>query len=174
LARAGVAGILRGSSLLEGLTKIVGASIVITIARIVGALHLSAAEARAGIAALRSSGSDVQSLSIKLTTAWNWVVRAGDLSILHALALVASISFVKGGTNLDNSAHMVTRAHFLVPHNFGVSSALAGLTAIGVTNVGGVDGVSLSVVFAMALFGVTSDHASLGAGTCVASIGVDP
>jgi len=174
LARAGVAGILRGISLLEGLTKIVGASIVITIARIVGALHLSAAEARAGIAALRSGSSDVQSFSIELTTAWNWVVRAGDLSILHALALVASISFVKGGTNLDNSAHMVTSARFLVPHNFGVSSALAGLTAIGVTNVGGVDGVSLSVVFAMALFGVTSDHASLGAGTCVASIGVDP
>jgi len=159
---------------LEGLTKIVGASIVITIARIVGALHLSAAEACAGIASLRSGGSNVQSLSIKLTIARDWIVGAGNLSILHALALVASIPFVKGGTNLDNSAHVVARADFLVPHNFGVGSALAGLAAIGVTNVGGVDGNSLSVVFAVAFFGVTSDHASLGAGTCVASVGVDP
>jgi len=109
-----------------------------------------------------------------LALAWDWIVLAVDISILHALASVASISFVEGSANLDGSAVVVARADFVVADDVGVVVALAGLAPIQMGDTGFSNGVLLSVVVAFTLLGVASDHAGLEASTSVASVGVDP
>jgi len=109
-----------------------------------------------------------------LALAWDWIVLAVDISILHALASVASISLVEGSANLDGSAVVVARADFVVADDVGVVVALAGLAPIQMGDTGFSNGVLLSVVVAFTLFGVASDHAGLEASTSVASVGVDP
>lgn len=65
-------------------------------------------------------------------------------------------------------------ADFLVADDVSIGVALAGLAAIQMWDSCSADWVFLSIVITFALLGVTSNHAGLGASTCVASISVDP
>jgi len=174
LTSASVAGILGRRSLGECLPEIVGHAVVSTVAWVVCAGDLSIGLTCASVATIGSGLSDSQSRALVLALAWDWIGLAVDISVLHALASVASISFVEGCANLDGSAVVVARADFIVADDVGVVVALAGLAAIQMGDIGFSDGVLLSVVVAFTLLGVASDHAGLEASTSVASVGVDP
>jgi len=120
--------------------------------------------ASASVAAVGTRLSDSQSGSLVLAVARDWVVLAADLSVLHALALVASVSLVEGGANLDDSSIVCTAADFIVAHNFGILGTLAGLASIRVWDSGFAERVFLSVVVALAFLVATNDHSILSAG----------
>jgi len=149
-------------------------AIVVAVARVVGALHLSAGGASAGVAVLLPRLADSQFHALVLAFAGHRVVLAVNLSILHALAGVASISFVEGGADLNNSSHVVAGAHLLVADDLGIRAALARLASVQVGDSGGTDLVAVSVVVARAFLRVTGDHSRLSASASVASIGVNP
>jgi len=95
LAGAGVAGILGRSSLGELLSKVVGHAISGTATGSVGAGNLTILLAGASVAVIWSCLSDSQSGTLVLAVAWDRIVLAFNLSVLHASTSVASISFVE-------------------------------------------------------------------------------
>lgn len=164
LTSASVARVLGRGSLGEGLSKVEGSAIVVAVARVVGAGDLSVGLASASVAAVGSRLSDSQSGSLVLAVARDWVVLAVHLSVLHALALVASVSLVDSGADLDGSSIVGAGADFVVAHNIRILVALAGLASISVTNSSTAERVFLSIVVALAFLVAASDHSRLSAG----------
>jgi len=95
LAGAGVAGILGRSSLGELLSKVVGHAISGTATGSVGAGNLTILLAGASVAVIWSCLSNPQSGTLVLAVAWDRIVLAFNLSVLHASTSVASISFIE-------------------------------------------------------------------------------
>jgi len=158
----------------ECLTELVGHAVGDAVTWVVTALHLPIGQAGADIAVLLSGFPDLEGLPLVGAAAWDGIVLAGDLSILLASALVAPIPLGEDRPDLDDSVHVVARADLVVANNLGIGGALAGLTAIKMTNALSTNLVLGPVVVTFAFLVSTCDHSHLGASACVASISVDP
>jgi len=115
--------------LLEGLTDLVRVAIISARARVVGAGDLAVGLAGASVAVLGDGLTDGQRHRAVFTVAWHRVVRARQLSVLHAGACVALIS-VELSSDIDGSA--VVLASTGVVGTFNLSRGLAGARVAGI------------------------------------------
>lgn len=116
---------------------------------------------------------DSHRLPLVLAVAGDWFAFASDHSSVLALALVASVSFVEGLSDVDHPSLIVAFADFVIADDVSVGIAFTSLATVSMVEFLP-DLVFHCSLLARASLVATDDVTSLSARACVTSVGVDP